>query len=275
MLDEAMTLRKVRRTKNLLLIVIAVAMIVLILVSMVHKGLSTSPLFLPFPAILFTVVMAGMLMAIVSIVFNGVEIVTSDTPGRRFLSSQHGHKVSRVTGVLVLILVIVFVLIIPLVENYISTEENDTIDTSLVRTHDFFTIDEFDATYVNVLSLQVFEGAPLLYTIKAKDPSTSRYTEKETGQVLAGDTLKLDLKDWPNGDYRIEMYIEGTPTETEAEFTYRLERFLNPEISVALTGFLAVIAVANIVWAVVTYLLMKRYEVESVGGLATYSEPGF
>jgi hypothetical protein len=276
MLDEAMVLRKVRRTKNLLLVIIAIAMVVLIIVSMIHKGASGDPLFLPFPAILYTVVMAGMLMAVVSIVFNGVEIATADSSGRRFLSAQHGFKVSRVTGILVLGLVIVFVIIIPLVENYISTEENDTIDASLVRTHDFFTVDEFDATYVNKLTLEVFEGAPVLYTIKAKDPATSRYNEKDSGQVMAGDMLKLDLKEWPTGEYRIEMYIEGTPTDEEAEFTYRLERYLNPEISVALTGFLGAIAVANIVWAAVAYMLMKRYEVESVGGLATFpAQPGF
>jgi hypothetical protein len=269
MLDQALTLRKVRRTKTILLVVIAIAMVVLILVSMVHKGMTASPLFLPFPAILYTVLMAGMLMTIVSIVFNGVEIATADTPGQRFLSAQHGYRVSRVTGALVLILVIVFVLLIPLVETYISTEENDTIDASIIRTHDFFTVDDFDTTYVEELSLEALSGAPVLYTIKAKDPTTARYREKETGQVMDGDVLNMNLKEWPRGDYRIEIYIDGTPTDDTAEFTYRLERFLNPEISVSLTGFLGVIAVASLVWTVIAYLLMRRYEVESVGGLAT------
>ena len=272
MLDQAMTLRKVRRLKVILLAVIAVAMVVLILVSMVHKGLSASPLFLPFPAILFTVLMAGMLMAVVAIVFNAVEITTVDTPGQRYLSAQHGYKVSLITGIIVMALVVVFVFLIPFVEDYISTIEHDDIDTTVVRTHDFFNVDEFDATYVDFLTLEVFDGAPLSYIIKVKDPSTSRYMDKEMGELTEGDQLELDLTEWPRGDYRIELWIEGTPTDQETEFEYRLDRYLNPEISISLTGFLGVIGVVNIVWGSIALVLMRRYEVESVGGLATFPE---
>ena len=276
MLDQALNLRKVRRLKLILLAAIAIAMVVLILISMSHKGLTASPLFLPFPAILFTVLMAGMLMTLVAIVFNAVEVLTADTPGQRFTSAQHGFKVSAISGAIILGLAITFVFIIPLVENYISTEESDILDTSTVRTHDFFNVDEFDSTYVDFLVLDNVAGAPLYYAIKSKDPSTSRYQEKETGQLSEGDQLKLDLKEWPRGDYRMEMWIEGTPTQEETEFLYKLERFLNPEISISLTGFLGVIGVSNIVWAVIAYVLMRRYEVESVGGLATFPElPGY
>jgi hypothetical protein len=278
MLDQALNLRKVRRTKNLLLVAIAIAMVVLILVSLVHKGLAASPLFVPFPAILYTVLMAGMLMTMVSIVFNGVEIATGDSVGRRFLSAQHGFRVSRMTGALVLILVVVFALLIPFVEDYIATDEADTLNTTRVPQHDFESRDPFDVSYVYHLTLEVHQGAPLDWAIKTKNPDTSRYTEKERGRVQPGDKLTLDLKEWPRGEYRFEFYIEDDSTAEESEYTYHVERMLNAEISHALTGFLAVIAIAHIVWTAVAYVLMKRYEVESVGGLADGefpAQPGF
>jgi hypothetical protein len=277
MLDQAMVTRKVRRVKNLLLVAIAIAMVVLVLISMAHKGLSSSPLFVPFPAILYTVIMAGMLMSLVAIVFNGVEIVTNDTPGRKFLSAQHGFKVSMVTGVIVLFLALLFFFTIIWVQAYIATDEADTLDTSRVPQHDFESRDPFDVSYVYHLTLEVEEGADLEWAIKTKDPDTARYTEKERGQVLSGDTLTLNLKDWPRGEYRFEFYIDENSAIETSDYHYHVERFLNPEISHALTGFLAVIAIANIAWGAIAFVLMKRYEVESVGGLATGfpSQPGF
>ncbi len=269
MLDQAMSLRKVRRIKNLLLIGIVIVMFILIVMSMAHKGLTGSPLFLPFPAILFTVLMAGMLMTFVAIVFNAVEIATAESPSQRFLGAQHGFKVSVWTGAICLALVIVFIVLIPIVERTVSTEERDTIDTSIVRTHDFVTIDQFDATFVEDMNLENVEGETLQYVIKSKDPSTSRYNEKDSGQVLSGETVVLDLTEWPKGDYRIEMFIDENTMGGTTTFVYKLERNLNPEVGIALTGFLGVIAVANIVWFVIAFVLMRRYEVESVGGLAS------
>ena len=57
-------------------------MIILILISMSHKGASSSPLFIPVPAIIFIVIMSMMLMNFVSIAFNGVEMSTADSPGQ-------------------------------------------------------------------------------------------------------------------------------------------------------------------------------------------------
>ena len=264
-----MTLRKVRRIKNLLLVSIAIVMIILIVVSMAHKGMSASPLFLPFPAILFTVLMAGMLMTFVAIVFNAVEIFTADTPSQRFLSAQHGFKVSLWTGVIVLVLVIIFVLLIPWVETAVSTDERDDLDTTQVRTHTFELRDQFDATSVTDMVIENEGDTTIDYVIKAKDPSTSRFNEKDSGQVLGGDTEVIDLSEWPMGEYRTELSVEDSPSGGTTTFHYQIKRDLNPEIDIALTGFLGVIAVANIVWCVIAFVLMRRYEVESVGGLAT------
>lgn len=268
LLDQAMTVRKVRRLKLILLAVIAVGMVVLILVSLSHKGMTASPLFLPVPAILMTVLMAAMLMNFVSIIFNAVEISTSDTPSRRFLASKHGFKVSVWTGGLCIILVIMFAFAIPYVESEVSTHEIDTIDTGTGKEHEWFTIDDFDLTYAYEWSLEVSDGAPIDYTISALNTTSGRYEEKERGQVQEGNTKTIDLEPWPKSDYRTEIFTDGTPTDDTSDFDYQVKRRLNPELAIALTGFLGVIAVSSLIWAAVAYVLMKRYEVESVGGLA-------
>lgn len=269
LVDQAMRLRMVRRVKNLLLLIIAILMIVLIIVAMVHKGMSGSPLFLPFPAILFAVIMCGMLMNLVSVIFNGVEIATSDTPGQRFLTAQHGHRLARITGVLVLVLVIVFILLIPLVDVYISTDDKGTLDISLIRDHEWTTVDDFDASYAQELTIKAVSGADLEYTLETKDQNTGDWEETLTEVVPSGETFTIDLEDWPREDYRSVWAMVEDPTDPETRYEYNIHRKLNPELKISLTGFLGAIAVANIVWAVITFILMKRYETESVGGLAT------
>ena len=97
-----MTLRKVRRTKNIVLGIIAIGMVILIIVAMQHKGASTNPLFIPIPAIILTIMLAAMLMNFTSIAFNATEITIADTPGQKFRSAQHGHNVGKWTGILCL-----------------------------------------------------------------------------------------------------------------------------------------------------------------------------
>ncbi|UCC93740.1 MAG: hypothetical protein JSW25_03490, partial [Thermoplasmata archaeon] len=93
LLDQALTIRKVRRTKTILLGVTALVMVIVIIISMSHKGMSASPLFIPIPAIILIVMMAAMLMNFISIAFNAVEISTADSSGQRFRSAQHGRNV--------------------------------------------------------------------------------------------------------------------------------------------------------------------------------------
>ena len=276
LLDQALTLRKVRRTKVILLGLTAVGMVVLILVSMSHKGMSGSPLFIPVPAIILIVLLSAMLMNFISIAFNGVEIATAESSGQRFRSAQHGRDVSKWTGGLCLVLVVLFFIVIPYVETEISTERIETIDTGTVKEHEWFTIDDFDLSYANKLTLELDDGAPLEYTIRAKNTDTGRYEDKESGQVLEGDSLVIDLTEWPKGDYMTVFWTDGTTETLESSYDYRLERALNPDLSLALTGMLGVIAISSIVWAVISHVLMKRYEVESVGGLATsYSDDSY
>jgi hypothetical protein len=70
------------------------------------------------------------------------------------------------------------------------------------------------------------------------------------------------------------FWTDGSSQTDESSYEYKVERRLNPDLSMALTGILGVIAVSSIIWAVLTHVLMKRFEVESVGGLATtYDQP--
>jgi hypothetical protein len=151
MLDQALTLRKVRRTKNIILAIIAVGMIVLILVMMSHKGVSSSPLFIPIPSIILIVIMGMMLMNFTSISFNAVEMVTGDSPGRKFRTAQHGFKVGAWTGVLCLILVILFVFAIPWVESELSTYRNETLGEGTIKEHEWYMVDPFDLTHADGL----------------------------------------------------------------------------------------------------------------------------
>lgn len=275
LLDQALTLRKVRRTKNILLGVTAIAMVVVILISMSHKGMSASPLFLPVPAIILIVMMTAMLMNFISIAFNGVEMVTADSSGQRFRSAQHGRNVSRWTGVLCLALVVLFFLVIPYVETEISTIRSETLDTGTIKEHEWFTTDDFDISYTQDLHLEVTEGAPMDYTIRVKNTNTGKYEDKLSGQVQEGNALELDLEDWPRGDYMTVFWTDGTAQDDTSSYDYQVNRGLNPDLTMALTGILGVIAVSSIVWAVVAHVLMKRYEVESVGGLATTMEGSY
>jgi hypothetical protein len=213
--------------------------------------------------------MAAMLMNFISIAFNGVEMVTADSAGQRFRSAQHGRNVSRWTGVLCLVLVIVFFLVIPYVETEISTHRTETLDTGTIKEHDWFTSDDFDISYTNDLRLEVTEGAPMDYTIRVKNTNTGKYEDKLSGQVQEGNALELDLKDWPRGDYMTVFWTDGTAQDDTSSFDYKVNRALNPDLTLALTGILGVIAVSSIIWAVVSHILMKRYEVESVGGLSS------
>ena len=254
---------------------IAIGMIILILISMSHKGASSSPLFVPVPAIIFIVIMSMMLMNFVSIAFNGVEMSTADSPGQKFRTAQHGFRVSMWTGVLCLILVILFVFAIPWVESELSTYRNETLDEGTIKEHEWYSVDPFDLTRADLLSLEVVDGAPMEYIIRAKDTTTGKYEDKDTGQVMEGDPLKMDVSDWPNGDYMTVFWTEAEGGTDTSEFIYQLDRAINPELTLALTGLLGVIAISSLIWAVVAYVLMKRFEVASVGGLATYADDGF
>jgi hypothetical protein len=262
-------MRKVRRTKNILLGVTAVGMVIVILISMSHKGMSSSPLFIPIPAIILIVMMSAMLMNFISIAFNAVEIVTADSAGQRFRSAQHGRNVSRWTGGLCIILVILFFIAIPYVESEISTHRVETLDTGTIKEHEWFTVDDFDLSVTQELVLEVTEGAPMDYTIRVKNTNTGRYEDRLSGQVQEGDALELELTDWPQGDYMTVFWTDGTVDDDTSSYDYQVNRALNPDLSLALTGILGVIAVSSIIWAVVAHVLMKRYEVESVGGLAS------
>jgi hypothetical protein len=273
LLDQALTLRKVRRTKNILLGLTAIGMVIVIFISMSHKGISASPLFLPLPALILIVIMSAMLMNFISMAFNGVEMVTADSSGQRFRSAQHGRNVSRWTGVLCLILVILFFIAIPYVEGEISTHRVETLDTGTIKEHEWFTVDDFDLSYTDKLILEVTEGAPMDYTIRVKNTNSGKYEDKLSGQVQSGNALELDLTDWPQGDYMTVFWTDGTPSDDTSSYDYQVDRALNVDLSLALTGMLGVIAVSSIIWAVVAHVLMKRYEVESVGGLAsTYDQ---
>lgn len=274
LLDQALSLRKVRRTKNILLGGTAVGMVIVIMISMSHKGMSANPLFIPIPAIILIVMMAAMLMNFISIAFNGVEIVTADSPGQRFRSSQHGRNVSKWTGGLCIIIVILFFFVIPYVEGEISTQRIETLDTGTIKEHEWFTVDDFDLSYTSDLILEVTDGATMEYTIRVRNTNSGKYEDKLSGQVQSGNALELDLTDWPKGDYMTVFWTDGSSQTDESSYDYQVKRMLNPDLSMALTGILGVIAVSSIIWAVVTHVLMKRYEVESVGGLApTYDQP--
>lgn len=269
MLDQALTLRRVRRTKNILLAIVGIGMIVLILVSMAHKGVSSSPLFVPIPAIIFIVLMGAMLMNFVSISFNAVEMSTSDSPSQKFRSAQHGFKVSAWTGGLCLILVLFFALLaVPYADQALPTEINETLGVGTIKEHEWYMKDPFDLTYASELSLEVVEGSSMEWVIRAKDTETGKYEDKDSGQVLSGDKLVVDISDWPTGDYKTVFWTEGESGDNTSEFVYVLSRDINSDLTSALTGLLAVIAISSIIWAVVAYVLMKRFEVESVGGLA-------
>jgi len=249
-------------------------MIIIILISMSHKGASSSPLLVPVPAIIFIVIMSMMLMNFVSIAFSGVEMSTADSPGQKFRTAQHAFKVSIWTGVLCLILVILFVFAIPWVESQLSTDRNETLDEGTIKEHEWYSVDPFDLTRADQLSLEIVDGTPMEYIIRAKDTTSGKYEDKDTGQVVEGDPLKMDLSDWPNGDYMTVFWTEGEGGDGTSEFIYHLNRAINPELNMALTGLLGVIAISSLIWAVVAYVLMKRFEVESVGGLATYIDDG-
>ncbi|NIP36056.1 MAG: hypothetical protein GWN18_13925 [Thermoplasmata archaeon] len=240
---------------------------------MSHKGMSASPMFIPVPALILIVMMAAMLMNFISMAFNAVEIVTADSPGQRFRSAQHGRNVSRWTGALCIVLVIVFFIAIPYVEGEISTHRIETLDTGTIKEHEWFTVDDFDISYTQQLRLEVTEGAPMDYTIRVKNENTGKYEDKISGQVQEGDALDLELTDWPRGDYMTVFWTDGSVDDDTSSFDYQVNRALNPDLSLALTGILGVIAISSIVWAVVAHVLMKRYEIESVGGLtSTFDE---
>ncbi len=269
LLEQALTLRRVRRTKNILLGVTALGMVIVVMISMSHKGMSASPLFVPIPAIILIVMVSAMLMNFISIAFNAVEIVTADSSGQRFRSAQHGRNVSKWTGALCLVLVIMFFLVIPYVETEISTHRIETLDTGTVKEHEWFTVDDFDLSYTNELVLEVTEGSPMDYIIRVKNTNTGKYEDKLSGQVQEGDALELDLTGWPLGDYMTVFWTDGTPENDESSYDYKVNRLLNPDLSLALTGILGAIAISSIIWAGVSHVLMKRYEIESVGGLST------
>lgn len=274
MLDQALTLRKVRRTKNILLGITALGMVILIIISMSHKGMSASPLFIPVPTIIFIIMISAMLMSFIAIAFNGVEIFTADSSGQRFRSAQHGRNVSMWTGTLCMVLVLVFFFAIPYVEGQISTERNEALDTGTVKEHEWFTVDDFDLSFAEELYLEIEEGASMDYTLRTKNPNTGKFEDKESGQVDVGDPLSIDLTEWPPGDYMTVFWTEGSPETYESSYQYNVKRNMNPELSIALTGILGVIAVSSIIYAVVAHVLMKRFEVESVGGLATsFNDP--
>jgi len=168
-----------------------------------------------------------------------------------------------------MVLVVLFFIAIPYVESEVSTHRVETLDTGTIKEHEWFTTDDFDLSYTQELILEVTEGAPMDYTIRVKNTGSGKYEDKLSGQVQVGDALELDLKDWPRGDYMTVFWTDGAPEDDTSSYDYQVNRALNTDLGVALTGILGVIAVSSIVWAVVAHVLMKRYEVESVGGLAT------
>jgi hypothetical protein len=269
MLESTMKQRRVRRVKNVINVAIALVMVLLIFLVFRHKGGSISPVFIPLPSIILVIIMSGMLMNIVSIIFNGAELAVSETPGRKFMVAQHGMRVARATGVIVLVFFILFTLLIPYTESYISTNEPSDIDISTIKVDKFYNVDDFDVEYAQPLSVKVLTGPPVFYTLYYRESKTGTFEEKQNGSAQPNTTFELPLKDYPRGEYKIEIYINGGPQGNLSGTIYRIDRHLNPDLRTALTTLLLVIAIANITWTVVTYVLMRKYEVESVGGLAT------
>ena len=269
-LEATMKQRRVRRVKNIINVAIALVMVLLVFLVFKHKEGSFSPVFIPVPAIIMVIIMGGMLMNIVSIIFNGAEISVSESPGRKFMTAQHGMRVARVTGVLVLVMFIMFTLLIPYVEDYISTNEAEPIDLSTIKVDTFENVDNFDVEYAKPLSIEVRSGPPVLFNLYFKDLDTGSFGDvpKQNGSVPSNTTFELPIDGFPRGEYKIELYIEGGPDGTQSDLVYRIDRHVNPDLRVSLTTFLLIIAIANLAWTVVTYILMRRYEVESVGGLA-------
>jgi hypothetical protein len=272
MLDQTMRQRRIRFAKNLLNAGIAVLMVVLIIVVFGHKGGSLSPTFLPLPAIILVVVLCGLLMNMVSIIFNAAEVAVVDTPGRRFLVLQHGMRVARATGIILLVLYIVFLLLIPYVETAMSTKERSAIDLTTIKVDTFDNIDDFDAEFAERIAIDVKGGPEVHYTLYYKDAETSTFVEKNASVVLSGTLGTIPINDYPRGEYKLELFIEDTGQGTESDVVYMVDRKVNPDLRTALTGLLLVIAIANLVWTVACYVLMRKYEVESVGGLADAEE---
>ena len=270
MLESTMKQRRVRRVKNVINVAIALVMVLLIFLVFRHKGGSISPLFLPLPSIILVVIMSGMLMNIVSIIFNGAELAVSETPGRKFMVAQHGMRVARATGIIVLVFFILFTLLIPYVEDYISTDEREPIDLSVIKTDTFDNIDDFDVEYAKPLTIEVASGPPVLYNLYFKDLDTGTFGDepKQNGSVPSNTTFEMPMDKFPRGEYKIELWIEGGPEGTQSDLVYKIDRHINSDLKVSLTTFLLIIAIANLAWTVVTYVLMRRYEVQSVGGLA-------
>ena len=269
-LEATMKQRRVRRVKNIINIAIALVMVLLVFLVFKHKEGSFSPVFIPLPGVIMVIIMGGMLMNIVSIIFNGTEIMVSESPGRKFMSAQHGMRVARVTGVIVLIMFILFMLLIPYVEDYISTDEREPIDLSVIKVDKFENVDDFDVEYAKPLSIEVKSGPPVFYNLYFKDLDTGTWGDepKQNGSVPSNTTFNLPIDKFPRGEYKIELFIEGGPEGTQSDLVYRIDRHVNPDLKVSLTTFLLIIAIANLAWTVVTYVLMRRYEVQSVGGLA-------
>ena len=269
-LEATMKQRRVRRVKNIINVAIALVMVLLVFLVFKHKEGSFSPVFIPVPAIIMVIIMGGMLMNIVSIIFNGAEISVSESPGRKFMTAQHGMRVARVTGVLVLVMFIMFTLLIPYVEDYISTDEREPIDLSIIKTDTFDNIDDFDVEYAKPLTIEVASGPPVLYNLYFKDLDTGTFGEepRQNGSVPSNTTFNIPMDRFPRGEYKIELWIEGGPEGTQSDLVYKIDRHINSDLKVSLTTFLLIIAIANLAWTVVTYILMRRYEVQSVGGLA-------
>jgi|MudIll2142460700_1097286.scaffolds.fasta_scaffold29551_2 hypothetical protein len=272
MLEQTMRQRRVKRVGTVVQVLIALLMIALIVLAYQNKDGSVSPLFLPFPAIILVVVMCGFLMNVVSIIFNAAEIGVVDTAGRKFMVSQHGMRVARATGIIVLILFIVFLLLIPYVETAISTDEREPIDLSTIKVDTFDNIDEFDAEYAERVIIDVQSGPDVHYALYYKESATNTFEEKNVSVVPSGTVGYIPIKDYPRGEYKVELFIEESGNLTESDVIYKIERHINPDLELALTWFLLVIAIANIAWTVVTYVLMRKYETASVGGLADLPE---
>jgi hypothetical protein len=269
-LEATMKQRRVRRVKNIINISIALVMVLLVFLVFKHKAGSFSPVFIPLPGIIMVLIMGGMLMNLVSIIFNGAEISVSESPGRKFMTAQHGMRVARVTGVIVLVMFILFTLLIPYVEDYISTDEREPIDLSIIKTDTFDNIDDFDVEYAKPLTIEVASGPPVLYNLYFKDLDTGTFGEepRQNGSVPSNTTFNIPMDRFPRGEYKIELWIEGGPEGTQSDLVYKIDRHINSDLKVSLTTFLLIIAIANLAWTVVTYILMRRYEVQSVGGLA-------
>jgi hypothetical protein len=218
------------------------------------------------------VVLCGLLMNMVSIIFNAAEVAVVDTPGRRFLVLQHGMRVARATGIILLVLYIVFLLLIPYVETAMSTKERSAIDLTTIKVDTFDNIDDFDAEFAERIAIDVKGGPEVHYTLYYKDAETSTFVEKNASVVLSGTLGTIPINDYPRGEYKLELFIEDTGQGTESDVVYMVDRKVNPDLRTALTGLLLVIAIANLVWTVACYVLMRKYEVESVGGLADAEE---